>query len=375
MLDAYSIFKESRNGKGNKGMQQAGHSSMEQAMSGQGSPGQGSPGQGSPGQEQGEGQGGESIEDKLQKEFNDTTGSDGHSWMEDIKSGKAQVPTESEQDFIDRKMKEAQEKGIQVDQEALKEQYDKMKEEREKNPAAVLNEMADSLEKYGEHILRDAVEKTMSSKGRGHVPGLYMEKYDELTKEVPLDWRTQFETLISDPKEAKETYRINKYNRNNTMLPSCSKYGFKEDDPKYHIWVSIDTSGSMGTEDILEGLSVVQGIQKSDSEIKVTRCDFDTKVQKVMELDADTEQELKAYGRGGTDFNAIFNYISDLPEDQQPDLHIVFTDGGAPPPSEEARIPTNKMPLLWVLTSSQFCDWFIDQSNPYGDVLKTDSAY
>lgn len=385
MLDAYSLFQKKGDGSGSTGMG-GGQASMEKAM---GEAGKGeSQGQSSGGQNPGEGQGDgeskeeqgsggsgeESIEDKAQRDFEDTTGSKGHTWLEDMMNGKSSEPTDAEKKRIEELQKEAREKGIPVDELAAQKGMDGQGKPGETPTAQELNDLAESLQKQGERVLietiRDQKERTG---GRGTIPGNYLEKYDELTAVCEMSWQEILESMISDPKEAKETFRINKYNRNNALLGSCNQFGFKEDDPRYRIWVSIDTSGSMCRRDVEEGLAVVESLLKADSEIEVTVCEFDTRIHRISEFNEGDDIMKDVVGRGGTDFNCVFTHLAEeVGDDKKPDLHIIFTDGGAPPPDEDVRIPTHQMPLLWVVTSSHPSYWFKDKSGEqYGDILQT----
>ena len=384
MLDAYSLFKKKSDGSGSTGMG-SGHSSMEQAMGTEksqpgesGSSGEESSDSKSSGEESSDSKssGEESTEDQAQRDFEDTTGSNGHTWMKDIQSGKSSEPTEEEKKQIKDLQKEAHEKGIPID-ELMAEKGMPVGgpgDPRGMPSAGELNDLADSLQKQGERILIETIrDHKERASGRGTIPGNYLEKYEELTKVCEMHWTEILEMLISDPKEAKETFRINKYNRNNALLQSCNQYGFKEDDPKYRIWVSIDTSGSMCRQDIEEGLAVIQALLKADSEIEVTVCEFDTQVHRITELKEDDDIMKEVVGRGGTDFNAIFTYITEeVPDDKKPDLHIIFTDGGAPPPDENVRIPVHQMPLLWVITSTHPIYAFNNNGkDTFGDILQT----
>lgn len=355
LLDAYSLFQKKTDGSGSSGMG-SGASSMEKAMNSD------SNGSGEGSGESGNGE--ESLESQIDRDFKDTTGSNGHTWIDDIKSGKSSEPTDAEKEKIAQAQKEAAEKGIPYDASTEG-------DTRREPTASELNDLADSLEKQGERVLIETVRDQSERGGRGTIPGNYLEKYEELTAVVEMHWTEIFHSMVADPKDAKETFRINKYNRNNALLSKANQYGFKEDDPKYRIWVSIDTSYSMNKDDIEEGLAVIQGILKSDSEIAVTICEFDTQIHRITELEADSEPLKDVWGRGGTDFNCIFKHLStEVSEEERPDIHIIFTDGGAPPPQEDVRIPVHQMPLLWVLTSRYPDTWFEDG---YGDILKINS--
>ena len=307
----------------------------------------------------------------MDKDFKDTTGSNGHTWIDDIKSGKSSEPTDAEKAKIEQAQKEAEAKGIPIEKGMGDVEGEGTGDKKAAPTASELNDLADNLEKQGERVLIETVRDQSERGGRGTIPGNYLEKYEELTAVVDMHWTDIFHSMVSDPKDAKETFRINKYNRNNVLLGKSNQYGFKEDDPKYRIWVSIDTSYSMNRSDIEEGLAVIQGILKSDNEIEVTICEFDTQIHRITQMDSESDMLSDVCGRGGTDFNAIFRHLSaEVSEENMPDIHIVFTDGGAPPPSEDVRIPVHQMPLLWVLTSNYPDMWFDDG---YGDILKINS--
>ena len=349
LLNPYSIFTKGK-GEGDSTMEQELGCDNEGKGRGHGQPGEGgTPGSGQPSEE-------------ADREFKEVTGSDGHPWVKDL--DKALPPDEETLKKIQEMQEEGRKKGVPI------------------NPGPIqlpsqedLNNLADILEKQSERALIDTARDLEKRHGRGVIPGNYLEKYDQLSAVCELHWTDILSTMISDPKQQKETYRIHKHNRNNILMGNINKYGFKEDDPKYRIWVSLDTSGSMRREDVEEGLAVILSLLKSDSEIEVTVCEFDTTINRIRHLTVDDEDYTKdVIGRGGTDFNCVFTHLQEeVPEETYPDMHIIFTDGGAPPPERQNRIPTHKLPLLWVLTSTNPTDWFRrgDGAEEYGSVIQT----
>ena len=131
------------------------------------------------------------------------------------------------------------------------------------------------------------------------------------------------------------------------MRPS-RRFGFEQMGSRYdfatHLLIAIDTSGSVGSEDLGRYLNVITsffkyGVQQIDIIM------FDTKVcGKALELtDAKKNlKELNVKGRGGTDFQAPVDYAVEHPEY---DGLIIITDGCAPCPNTE-RLRTK---LLWVI--------------------------
>ena len=136
--------------------------------------------------------------------------------------------------------------------------------------------------------------------------------------------------------------------RHLTRMRPSRRFGFEQMGSRYdfttRLLIAIDTSGSVGSEDLGRYLNVITsffkyGIQQIDVLM------FDTKVQgKPLALtDAKKNiKELKVCGRGGTDFQAPVNYAVEHPEY---DGLIIITDGEASCPNTE-RLRTK---LLWVI--------------------------
>ena len=163
--------------------------------------------------------------------------------------------------------------------------------------------------------------------------------------------------LIKKAAEGKIDYRgvlrmfrasILSQKRRLTRMRPSRRFGFEQMGSRYdfttRLLIAIDTSGSVGSEDLGRYLNVTTsffkyGIQQIDVLM------FDAKVQgKPLALtDAKKNiKELKVCGRGGTDFQAPVDYAVEHPEY---DGLIIITDGCAPCPDTE-RLRTK---LLWVI--------------------------
>ena len=163
--------------------------------------------------------------------------------------------------------------------------------------------------------------------------------------------------LIKKTAEGKIDYRavlrmfrasILSQKRRLTRMRPSRRFGFEQMGSRYdfttRLLIAIDTSGSVGSEDLGRYLNVTTsffkyGIQQIDVLM------FDAKVQgKPLALtDAKKNiKELKVCGRGGTDFQAPVDYAVEHPEY---DGLIIITDGCAPCPDTE-RLRTK---LLWVI--------------------------
>jgi predicted metal-dependent peptidase len=94
------------------------------------------------------------------------------------------------------------------------------------------------------------------------------------------------------------------------------------------ITVAIDTSGSIGTKELQVFLSEIQGIMDSFAGYRIKVFSFDTGAHNPAEYTSENLHSIADYvpgGGGGTDFDAIFDYLKD--EGIVPNRLIVFTDG------------------------------------------------
>ena len=134
-----------------------------------------------------------------------------------------------------------------------------------------------------------------------------------------------------------------------TRMRPSRRFGFEQMGSHYdfvtRILVAIDTSGSVGSEELGRYFNIITtffkyGIQQVDVLM------FDWEVQgKVMKLDEaqKRKQEFKIQGRGGTNFQAPVDYLVKHPEY---DGMIIITDGFAPVPEIP---PLCKAKLLWII--------------------------
>ena len=134
-----------------------------------------------------------------------------------------------------------------------------------------------------------------------------------------------------------------------TRMRPSRRFGFEQMGSRYDfvtsILVAIDTSGSVGSEELGRYFNIITtffkyGIQQVDVLM------FDAAVQgDVMRLDdaKKRKQEFKVVGRGGTNFQAPVDYLVEHPEY---DGMIIITDGYAPVPEIP---PLCKAKLLWII--------------------------
>ena len=87
-------------------------------------------------------------------------------------------------------------------------------------------------------------------------------------------------------------------------------------------------SGSIGAAQGMDFLSEVKGIMEEFSNFNIKLFCFDTKIYNTQDFTNDNLDDIDDYelqGGGGTDFDAIFNYLK--AEAIEPKRLVVFTDG------------------------------------------------
>ena len=129
-----------------------------------------------------------------------------------------------------------------------------------------------------------------------------------------------------------------------TRMKPNRRYGFEfmgsKFEPKTHLLVAVDVSGSIGSDDLVNFFSIINRFFTYGVEA-INVIAFDTEIKQEIELKKATKN-IKITGRGGTDFQCAIDYYENHPEFQG---MIIFTDGYAPVPNI-----TKHKQLLWILT-------------------------
>ena len=107
-----------------------------------------------------------------------------------------------------------------------------------------------------------------------------------------------------------------------------------------HLAVAVDTSGSIGPDDLGDFFSEIRGLWRAGAEITVIECDLE--VQRVWAYRGRHPERI--FGRGGTSFDPVFRWLRD--QRRRFDGCVYLTDGLAARPTIA---PPCK--LLWVVTS------------------------
>ena len=180
-----------------------------------------------------------------------------------------------------------------------------------------------------------------SAKSQGKLPGNLESLIEELLQpQIP--WREQLWRFFQKRKPDRITW-----NRPNRRLIAQGIYlPSKKYVPTGDIVIANDTSCSVSEEELKIYGSEVSEIHKTLRPEKMWILDIDTHIHHVQELTKYDKVKLNYYGRGGTSFYPLFQWIKD--NNIHPDAVVYLTDGYAQFPKEKPNYP-----VLWAITNHQ----------------------
>lgn len=134
-----------------------------------------------------------------------------------------------------------------------------------------------------------------------------------------------------------------------TRMRPSRRFGFEQMGSHYdfttHLLVAVDTSGSVGSEELGRYFRIITSFFKYGiQEIDVIMFDVDVQGKPVTLKEAKKNmKDFEVQGRGGTNFQPPIDYVKEHPDY---DGLIIITDGWAPTPEVPQHL---KAKLLWVL--------------------------
>jgi predicted metal-dependent peptidase len=214
-----------------------------------------------------------------------------------------------------------------------------------------LSSLARKIDNYTTGIIREA-SKTFQ-KERGSLPGYISDLIQEALKPPKAPYYQIIRRLIRATRFSKFKRSHTKINRKRAYLfaleedglPKLSPFPGRTRDFTFKIVVLIDTSGSMGPEEILEGLSGIKNIIENDRHCQTIVLEVDTVVNKEYKPKRIKDIDFKIKGRGGTTLGAGIDRAREL----NPDVCLAFTDGFT---ENINAYPRKKFPkkMIWVIT-------------------------
>lgn len=216
----------------------------------------------------------------------------------------------------------------------------------------------------GKELIKSAI--SSENKSRGTIPGHVMELIRKMLAPPTVSWIQLLREMVQRTQQTKKERGMSRASKKLAALKVFAR--LKENDArfarfahsrrmtvfpgikhsnKFTIYYVVDTSGSMSIKELSLGLSELQHIQKADSDISICVIYADTQVCKEYWIDASGEIDTELTGRGGTDFELVFQHIDSMcgHTDKAPDIVIYCTDGYAPAPTTRVRVP-----VVWLLT-------------------------
>ncbi len=189
-----------------------------------------------------------------------------------------------------------------------------------------------------EQTINDFIRQAQQTNSWGSIPGKMVDMI-EASLIVKMDYRRILNSFRASVLSSK---------RKLTRMRPSRRYGFKYMGSKSEfttkLLVAIDVSGSVEDDDLHNFFSIVNrffkyGIQQIDV------IQFDTEIKEGVLSLKKAKKSVKIQGRGGTDFQCVFDYLCDNPFY---DGLIIFTDGYAPTPKLKRNVRSR---ILWVLDS------------------------
>lgn len=171
--------------------------------------------------------------------------------------------------------------------------------------------------------IREALLQAAQATGAGNLPSGVKRLIKDLTKPV-VNWRELLEQQIqSTIKDDFSWLRPSRRSWHMDAVMPGMMPGTQID-----VCIAIDTSGSIGEDDIKAFMTEIKGIMESYDEYKIQIWSFDTEIYNHQVYSSDTIDDILTYdpqGGGGTDFMANWHYMKE--NDINPKKFIMFTDG------------------------------------------------
>ncbi len=214
-----------------------------------------------------------------------------------------------------------------------------------------LNSLSRKIDSYTQSAIKDSLKSF--SKDRGTLPSHIQELITRALSAPKAPYYQIIRRLIRGTRLSKFTRSYTKINRkriyvftlDDGMVPAISPFPGKTRDRTFNIVVLIDTSGSMGVEDIKEGLSGIKNIIENDRHCYTTVLEVDAGVEKEYKVSKIRDIQFNIKGRGGTTLGPGLFRAREL----NCDVCLSFTDGYTESINDysKKRLPKK---MIWVIT-------------------------
>ena len=228
-----------------------------------------------------------------------------------------------------------------------------------KNPKTHQWDCGDDYEGVSELVKEYVNEsyKMISSDSRGKMPAGFISQVEKLNEKPQISWEKVLKKYVGTINAGYRKTRT----RLNRRQPERFDISGKMEDKTLKIVVAIDTSGSVGDNEISKIFNEIFDIlSKKKFELTIIECDAD--IKRVYKARNRNEVDTSVRGRGGTCFTPVIEYLN-ADKYYRDALLIYFTDGYG-----EVKIPK---PMtyrnMWVVL---YDEKNLSLEEPYGVVLK-----
>ena len=220
-----------------------------------------------------------------------------------------------------------------------------------------LSSLSRKVDSYTQSVIKDSL-KTFS-KDRGTLPAHIADLIQGALAPPKAPYYQIIRKLIRGTRLSKFKRSFTKINRKRTyvfslddgILPMISPFPGRTRDYTFNIVVMIDTSGSMGVDDIAEGLSGIKNILEKDRHCFTTVLEVDAGVEKEYKVNKVRDIQFEVKGRGGTTLGPGLFRAKEL----NCDVCLAFTDGYTETINDYPRKDLPKK-MIWVITPDGSAD-------------------
>ena len=235
------------------------------------------------------------------------------------------------------------------------------------DPSSLARKIQNNVQK----IVRDSA-KTFN-KDRGTLPAHIASLIEDALKPPKAPYYQIIRRLVRGTRLSKFRRSHTKINRKRTYvfaigdkdisIPEISPFPGRTRDFTFDIVILIDTSGSMGRDELSEALSGIKNIVENDKHCKTTVLECDAQVHKEYVVKKARDIDPKVKGGGGTTMGPGLLSAKQL----SPDVCLCFTDGYT---ENINGIPRKHLPkkIIWVVSK----DGTVETLNRTGFVVKLD---
>lgn len=217
--------------------------------------------------------------------------------------------------------------------------------------------------------------KREASKGRGTVPGDWDRWADRIISPPKVNWRTKLARACRQT-VARRAGAVDMAYHRPSRRQSGLGFGLGRAilpayfTPVPKVAILVDTSGSMGEDELSEAVNESVGVMKAIS-ADVQFAALDSAVQSFKKVRYPQQLTTLLRGGGGTDFRVGFAQIDKLPIQDKPKIIVFITDGQGPAPASAPK----GIDVVWVLVGEHqqvpYCEETRDAIS-WGSIISID---